>query len=89
MNYLRDGYVNIPNNYTILEVIKEADFYQLYDLQNELENLLKIPNKFMNTTLLSTEQEKLLNIWYGEEEQRWRLIYKVRYSHFNVHDFNY
>ena len=62
--------------------MEEAKFYQLEGLLNELttkKQVLQevIPIPFHNSQLLTLDQSKILNQWYRNEDQHWKLLYKV------------
>jgi hypothetical protein len=68
----------------------EAKFFRLQNLVNILTEAEKtiVGKTFPNGTLLTLEQKKKLNEFYGKQDQRWTLIYKASCDGFDVNAFH-
>ena len=93
LNYIRNGELTIPEDDTFLvkELLKEAEFYQIQPLIQELKNIIYPPIPPVdsvlltpeystippvNSALLTKEYSTLFRTWLGGQYQ-WNLLYRV------------
>jgi hypothetical protein len=96
LNYLRTGKLIVSTDTTVVaELIEESIFYSMPDLMEELENMKEEEEEteeestlFANSSLLSEENQQVLNQWYGKPTQKWRLLYKGSRDNFKASTFH-
>ena len=82
LQYFRTGQVNIDAGDTLLrrDLIAEAKFYQIDSLISLLQTAsgvrLDTKHLFPKTLLLSVSEQHQLNVWFGNQQQKWQLIYQ-------------
>jgi len=79
----------IPNDKALhQELLKEAEFYCLDNLKQEIQRI-SIPKKlFIGATLLTVDHQKKINEWCGTPNQQWTLLYKATRDGFDTDHFH-
>ena len=91
LNYLRDGELILPEGATFLrELRKEAEFYQIQGILDELKPPVQPAKPFEESEILtSVEHQQSLKGWLPTDlEGEWRLLFRASRDDFGSQTFH-